>query len=243
MLVRDRPAGGIAVYMTRRSAASAFMPDAYVFPGGAADPGDGAPEILARLHPDARAADAGRRPAALVEPRLVVTALRELFEEAGILFAAAPDGSPKALPSEVLAAERAALLRGGRSLPELLAANDAFLDGRELVYYSNWITPAVEPRRFDAHFFVAREPEGQTAAADAIEVHDGLWVAPQEALERGRNNELTLVFPTIKHLERLAEASSVDGLLRAARSRVVRPVEPEALPGGVFTIPPEREPW
>jgi 8-oxo-dGTP pyrophosphatase MutT (NUDIX family) len=233
MLVRERAAGGIAVYMTRRGASSPFMPDAYVFPGGAADAADRSPEMLARLHPC---------PARL-EPALAVTALRELFEEAGILLAAAPGGAAQALPSDALAFWRAALLRGERSFLEILQAGGSFLDGRELVYYSNWITPAVEARRFDAHFFIAREPEGQTAAADAIEVHDGVWIAPEEALERGRRGELSLVFPTIKHLERLAEAASVDALLSAARSRIVRPIRPDAHPGGRFSIPAEQEPW
>jgi 8-oxo-dGTP pyrophosphatase MutT (NUDIX family) len=233
MLVRDRPAGGIAVYMTRRGASSPFMPDACVFPGGAAEANDGNAELLARLHPCASP----------VEPDLAVAALRELFEEAGILLAATAGGAPRALPRESLAAWRAGLLGGERSLLEILEAGEAYLDGRELVYYSNWITPAVEPRRFDAHFFIAREPAGQTAAADAIEVHDGLWIAPEEALERGRRGELSLVFPTVKHLERLAGAASVDALLRSARARNVRPVLPDALPGGGFSIPPEQEPW
>jgi 8-oxo-dGTP pyrophosphatase MutT (NUDIX family) len=233
MLVRDRPGGGIAVYMTRRGASSPFMPDAYVFPGGATEGSDGAPELLARFHPCASP----------VEPDLAVAALRELFEEAGILLAAAPCGASRPFPRESLAAWRAGLLAGERSLLEILEASDAYLDGRELVYYSNWITPAVEPRRFDAHFFIAREPAGQTAAADAIEVHDGVWIAPEEALERGRSGGLSLVFPTIKHLERLAGASSVDALLHSARARTVRPVLPDALPGGIFSIPPEQEPW
>ncbi len=233
MLVRDRPDGGIAVYMTRRGASSPFMPDAYVFPGGAAEGADRAPEMLARLHAGAPGA----------APGLAVTALRELFEEAGILLACAPDGEARGLPAESLAAWRAGLLTGERSLLSILEASDAYLDGRELVYYSNWITPAVEPRRFDAHFFIARAPLGQTAAADAIEVHDGVWIAPDEALERGRSGELSLVFPTIKHLERLAEAASVDALLRVARARAVRPIQPDALPGGIFVIPPDQEPW
>lgn len=233
MLVRDRTVGGIAVYMTRRGASSPFMPDAYVFPGGAADASDRAPGMLARTHP----CGCG------VETTLAVTALRELFEEAGILLAAAPSGASRALPDQTLASWRAQLLRGERSLLDFLEAGDAYLDGRELIYYSNWITPAVEPRRFDAHFFIARNPEGQTAAADTIEVHDGVWIAPEEALERGRSGDLSLVFPTIKHLERLAEASSVDALLQSARSRVVRPVMPDAHPGGIFTIPPDQEPW
>jgi 8-oxo-dGTP pyrophosphatase MutT (NUDIX family) len=233
MLVRDRPAGGIAVYMTRRGASSPFMPDAYVFPGGAVDASDTAPEMLARLHPCA----------SRVDPGLAVAALRELFEEAGILLAAAPGGAAHAFHHEALAAERAALLRGERTLLDLLRAGEAFLDARELVHYSNWITPPVESRRFDAHFFIARSPEGQTAAADAIEVHDGAWIAPQEALERGRSGELTLVFPTIKHLERLAAASSVDALLDAARTRTVRPIQPDARPDGTFEIPPDLEPW
>ena len=115
----------------------------------------------------------------------------------------------------------------GISLPE-----DA-----ELVRYSRWITPAQVTVRFDTHFFVARAPEGAEARVDGSECVGARWLRPQEALDAGARDELMLVFPTIKHLEQLAEHGSVDEALAAARERKVMPVEPKVLvEGGVARV-------
>jgi recombination protein RecT len=214
MVLRPDPAG-IAVYMIRRNSRSRFMPDAYVFPGGAVDPGDGEPPHS-----------------------FAVAALRELFEEAGILIACDARGARAKLDAGAQAELRS---RGaaGEPLVELLRADGLVLDTRALVYYSNWITPASEPIRFDAHFFVARAPDGQAGAADATEVHDGIWVVPSDALARAERNELTIRFPTQKHLERLARFAQVDAFIEHALLRNVAPVYPYddgtesfGLPGG-----------
>jgi 8-oxo-dGTP pyrophosphatase MutT (NUDIX family) len=201
MVLRPDPAG-MAVYMTRRSSRSRFMPDAYVFPGGAVDPADGEP-------PQAFA----------------VAALRELFEEAGILIASDATGSPAALDAAQLAALRARCAEGA-PLAELLGAHALTLDTSALTYYSNWITPASEPIRFDAHFFVARAPEGQAGLADATEVHDGRWFVPRRALASAERKELTIRFPTQKHLERLARFEELEAFMAHARARNVLPIEP-----------------
>jgi len=185
MVLRPDPAG-MAVYMTRRSSRSRFMPDAYVFPGGAVDPADGEP-------PQA----------------YVVAALRELFEEAGILIACDAAGAPADLDAERRVSLRAQC-KEGAGLAELLAASQLRLDTSALTYYSNWITPASEPIRFDAHFFVARAPAGQAGLADSS----------------AARNELTIRFPTQKHLERLARFGDVEAFMAHARARTVIPVEP-----------------
>jgi 8-oxo-dGTP pyrophosphatase MutT (NUDIX family) len=222
MLLRPDPAG-FAVYMLRRSARSRFVPDAYVFPGGAVDAAD-----------RALAASAGVRgwagPAA---PELAVAALREMFEEAGILLAVARDGAASRIDAPTLAALRTEL-NGGASLAAILDRHGLALDAGALTYYSNWVTPVTEPIRFDAHFFIARAPEDQIAAADAVEVHDGVWIAPAEALARADRGEMTIIFPTRKHLERLAAQPDIEAMLAHARARFVKPIMPVERERGVF---------
>ena len=109
--------------------------------------------------------------------------------------------------------------------------------GGELARYSRWITPAQVKVRFDTHFFVARAPEGAEAAVDGSECVDARWIRPADALRAGQADELLLVFPTIKHLEQLAEHASVEDAMSDARGRKVLPVEPKVLmDGGVANV-------
>jgi 8-oxo-dGTP pyrophosphatase MutT (NUDIX family) len=107
----------------------------------------------------------------------------------------------------------------------------------ELVRFSRWITPAEVKVRFDTHFFVARAPEGAVVEVDGGECVDSTWVTPAGALTKGQANELMLVFPTIKHLEQLADLGSVDEAMESARSRKVQPVQPRVVAeGGVARV-------
>ena len=214
MLLRP-DTSGFNVYMTRRSSRSRFMPDAYVFPGGAVDPGDGESAVLERLHgaPSQVAAD------------VVVAALRELLEEAGVLLACDATGTTVPIEAAVLATLRAELA-AGNAFARLLKRYGLYLDANALAYYSNWITPAGEPIRFDTHFFVALAPPHQVAAADAVEVHDGVWLTPGDALARGERKEMTIRFPTRMHLERLAAFGTVEAAFAHARERRIRPILP-----------------
>ena len=111
------------------------------------------------------------------------------------------------------------------------------LDPGTLVAFSRWITPRQVKVRFDTHFFVAPTPDGAEPACDGEECVDLRWIGPAAALEAGQKEELFLVFPTIKHLEKLAEFESVDELLEHARARKVQPVEPRVLvDGGVAQV-------
>jgi 8-oxo-dGTP pyrophosphatase MutT (NUDIX family) len=232
MLVRPDSAHGICVYMTRRSARSRFVPDAYVFPGGAVDPEDREVAGAGAIHGTAGA----------IAPELAAAALRELFEEAGILFARDATGALAATEPDMLRALREERAAGTR-FDALLARHGFVPDASALFYYSNWITPVTEPRRFDTHFFIARAPEGQIAAADAVEVHDGTWIAPVDALARGDRGEMTIIFPTRKHLERLAAFDDVDALLEHARARSVAPVMPIERPDGTFAFAVDNDTW
>ncbi len=230
MLLRSGP-GGPEVYLTRRAARSRFMPDAFVFPGGAVDAAD---------RDDARALLAvqdgsGPRDADVAALTLRITAIRELFEEAGILLARDAAGAAVMLEAQRLASLRREAMQRG-ALGPLLAEGSLRPDVAALAYYSNWITPASEPIRFDAHFFVARIPAGQTAVADAVEVHDGVWLAPAGALAASDRGELAIRFPTRKHLERLAGFDDLDALFAHAGARSVAPVLPVIREGGSFAF-------
>jgi 8-oxo-dGTP pyrophosphatase MutT (NUDIX family) len=102
----------------------------------------------------------------------------------------------------------------------------------ELVPFSRWITPAQVKIRFDTWFYLAALPEGAEPRVDGSEVVDSRWYAPRAALDAGRQGELLLVFPTIKHLEQLSDFASADELLRYARSREIQPVEPRVVLSG-----------
>ncbi|MBD5603826.1 MAG: NUDIX domain-containing protein [Candidatus Eremiobacteraeota bacterium] len=232
MLVRADAAEGVAVYMTRRSTRSPFVPDAYVFPGGAVDPEDR--EIAARgdLHGSA----------GVVAPEIAAAAIRELFEEAGILFVRERAGGAAVTGAALLAELRRERVAGAR-FDELLARHGLVPDASALLYYSNWITPVTEPRRFDTHFFVARAPVDQIAAADAVEVHDGTWIAPAEAMTRADRGEMTIIFPTYRHLERLSRFNDVDALLAHARARSIAAVMPIERPDGTFAFAVDDDSW
>lgn len=98
---------------------------------------------------------------------------------------------------------------------------------QDLVPWALWITPAFEPRRFAAHFFLARMPAGQTAAHDARETTDELWITPREAALRQSRGELKLPPPTLHNLEEMSDFDSIDALFAAARTRVVAPILPK----------------
>ncbi|HTW86348.1 MAG TPA: hypothetical protein VMD91_19915 [Candidatus Sulfotelmatobacter sp.] len=217
---------GPSVFMVRRHGKATFLPDRYVFPGGAVDPGDRA---LAASGLDGSAGQ--------VDPAYVVTAARETFEEVGLLFADRP------VAAEPLVAARRALLAGELDFAAVLTRLGVKLDAALLRYFSRWITPKDElaPRRFDARFFVARMPEGQTAEADAAEVYDGAWYRPQDALDAHARGEIDLIFPTIKHLERIAPYRSVDELLAFAEVKTVTAIMPAVGADREFTIPRELE--
>jgi recombination protein RecT len=234
----------LEVYLARRSSNAAFAPDAFVFPGGTVEKQDSADLVRARtlgIEParvsrEFRAAIPSELPSdePTVDPAdaatLFITALRELFEEAGVLFARTSSGRPiAAQPSEWdrVGAERVALRGGLVSFGDFLAAHDWYADACALALFSHWITPPSEPRRYNTHFFFGIAPTDQAALADASETHDGIWIAPKAALERRRAASLHLVYPTIKHLERLQDYDSVEDVLQFARRKQVLTIVPK----------------
>ncbi len=208
------------VFMVRRHEKSGFMGGAYVFPGGKLDDADRALDPSTRTGLDA---DGAR--AALGEPDiadralgLYVAAVRETFEEAGVLLADVAD-------TAALAGARARLL-GGEPFETLVRALGARLRLDRLVPWTRWITPAVEPRRYDTRFFLTVAPDDQEPAHDERETTEAAWLAPDEALDRERRGEISLPPPTMRSLEMLAAFDSIDAALADARSRPPPVIEP-----------------
>jgi 8-oxo-dGTP pyrophosphatase MutT (NUDIX family) len=242
MLLRSSPTG-LEVYMLRRQASMAFAPGAYVFPGGSVDARD-ADEEVAWAGPDA--ADWGRifaAPPALARA-LVCAAVRETFEESGVLLAGESADSVVAdTTSDDWEADRQALLDRSVSLAELLTRRDLVLRSDLLRPWSRWITPVVEPRRFDTRFFAAALPTGQRTRDVGGEAAAVSWVRPPDALAAGRQGEIRLFPPTFVSLSELADCGDLETAL--AGPRHVAPITPEVhlREGAVWlTVPGLTEP-
>ena len=240
-LLRRSPHGP-EVYLLRRVRGMAFAGGMHVFPGGSVDEAD------AQEHAIADAAWAGPSPAwwaaqlDCTEPlarALVCAAVRETFEESGVLLAGTPgrEGQPTELLADVSTAEweaeRVALEAREQSLSELLARRGLVLRGDLLRPLAHWITPEVEPKRFDTRFFLAELPAGQVCREVGGEADQRVWVRPADALAQG----LRMMPPTVAVLEDLARFDDVDTAL--AEQRALSPVLPrlvldEAGEGGLL---------
>ncbi len=224
MLLRSKD-DGLEVYMLRRQASMAFAPGAYVFPGGSVDARD-ADEQVAWAGPDA--AEWGRifdAPPSLARA-LVCAAVRETFEESGVLLAGESADSVVAdTTSDAFEADRHALLDRSVSLAELLARRNLVLRADLLRPWSRWITPVIEPRRFDTRFFAAALPAGQRTRDVGGEASEVAWVAPEKALQAGERGEIRLFPPTAVTLSELAACGDLETALTGPRE--VAPIIPE----------------
>ena len=221
MLLRPGRAG-MEVYMLRRQSSMAFAPGAQVFPGGSVDARD-ADEEVAWAGPDAgqwgRVFDA---PPGLGRA-LVCAAVRETFEESGVLLAGESASSVVAdTTSADWERDRHALLDRSLSLAELLARRGLVLRSDLLRPWSRWITPVVEQRRFDARFFAAALPGGQRTRDVGGEAAAAAWIEPAAAIEAGRRGEIELWPPTAITLAELAACGDLATALSAARPVTTR---------------------
>jgi 8-oxo-dGTP pyrophosphatase MutT (NUDIX family) len=216
MLVRDGDAG-LEVFMLRRTLNAVFVGGFYVFPGGAVDDADRDPDVAEHSVglSDAAASELLDVPTGGLA--YWVAAVRECFEEAGVLFAGTPDGEiidfHDAATAERFEAHRHAIYRGDLRLIGLCALEGLRLALGGIYYVSHWITPVGEPRRFDTRFFLARAPQRQEPLHDDRETIASLWTRPAAALDAYRAGELQLIMPTIKHLEYLAAFDTTEGAL------------------------------
>jgi len=216
---------GLEVYMLRRKSSMAFAPGAFVFPGGSVDPRD-ADEGVGWAGP--AAAEWGRifdAPAELARA-LVCAAVRETFEESGVLLAGPSAATVVAdTRGDDWEADRHALLNRSLSLAELLRRRRLVLRADLLRPWSRWITPVVEERRYDARFFAAALPPGQRTRDVGGEAAQVAWIRPADAIAAGRRKEIVLWLPTVATLGELAECASVAAALAAPRQ--VTPLLPE----------------
>ena len=201
-LLRDGAAGP-EVMMLQRTKDAVFLGGAYVFPGGALDQTDADPRILRRV---IGGPDDDSLP-------YYVAAIRECFEEAGILLACDEDGRQV----DTARAERMMPFRN-ESFVRMLEAEDLYLPAGELAFIGHWVTAPGRARRFDTRFFVAAAPPGQQGAHDANETVHDIWITPREALERAQHGEIELVFATKHTLNEFKNFSSVEAAMRHARA-------------------------
>jgi 8-oxo-dGTP pyrophosphatase MutT (NUDIX family) len=232
------PGTGVEAFLLRRTAELEFAPGACVFPGGSVDERDADRSIgWAGPAPEDFAAQLDVPPERA--RALVCAAIRETFEESGVLLAV-PAGDGAGLvsaglvrDSAALAADRHALLTGATTFGEVLGRQGLMLRADLLTPWARWITPEVSPRRFDTWFFAAALPAGQTATAapeghvDPGESESGTWLRPGAALEAAEAGEITLLPPTAVTLRELAAHQDVDGIL--ARRMTIAPRLPRVV--------------
>lgn len=207
--------------MVRRHQGMAFMGGAYVFPGGRVDDGDTADDTWCEATDLAASRFPDLAPAAAVAHH--VAAIRELFEEAGVLLARDKNGRMVSLADagdhERFAKYRKELHAGHRTLRDVVEGEHLRLALDALMPWAHWVTPPVEPRRFDTRFFVTSAPENQSPAHDETETTAGLWIAAAAALARATADEIVLPPPTWATLRELEPFGSVDDVLTAAAWR------------------------
>ena len=233
VLMRDTD-HGLEVLLLRRVRSSGFVPGAWVFPGGRVDAGDGSQKVLERtlgLTVEAAAARLDLQDARTPAAAYYVAAFREAFEETGILVGRSERGERTATahaePGVLDARER--LLAGTCSFADALEKLGAFLDSTAMEYIAHWITPTVEPRRYDTRFFAAAVDESAVPAIHEKEMTAALWIAPSEALARSEARSLAMVFPTLKTLEALSGFDSTAAVLQDFRSRTIPSILPRLI--------------
>jgi 8-oxo-dGTP pyrophosphatase MutT (NUDIX family) len=249
-IVLVRPGDGAPeVLLLRRNRTVGFVPGAYVFPGGRVDDEDMASVSLDRISglSVARAAERlGLEPEDVTGLGYYVAALREAFEETGIMVARTSSGALAPDIGEHPEMERALtdLHAGSRGFAELLADLDLVLDGHAVEYIAHWITPEAEPRRYDTRFFAAAVAPKAQARPDGSEITEAVWLTAAAALERNRNGGLPMVFPTIKTLQSFLPFADVESLFESFAGRAIPAITPRLVrtPTGVgIEVPDDPE--
>jgi 8-oxo-dGTP pyrophosphatase MutT (NUDIX family) len=218
MLIRDALKGGLEVVMLRRTLGAVFGPGFYVFPGGRVDDLDEAPDAADHCVglTDTAASQVLGLPAGGLA--FWIAAIRECFEEAGVLLATSGDG-PVRFDDPSVAARfsgyRQRVHRGELSIAEFCRGENLELRTDSIHYLSHWITPIGEPRRFDTRFFLAASPVGQEPLHDDAETIESVWLAPSVALVRQASGEMEMMPPTVASLRFLDRFTDVPSAIAA----------------------------
>lgn len=232
LLVRDAPR--LEVMMVERHHQIDFASGALVFPGGKTAPGDDPSLWEGRLE-----GGAGSDPAIAA---LMIAAIREAFEESGLLLAR-PRGARASGPLAhadgfaITLERRAAIAAGQADFREAIERDDLVLALDQLAHYAHWVTPKGMPKRFDTRFFIAAAPPGQVAESDGREAVDACWIAPADALAAAASGARKVIFPTRMNLQMLAASDTAADAIAAARARPHVRVEPQIVDrAGVQTL-------
>jgi 8-oxo-dGTP pyrophosphatase MutT (NUDIX family) len=217
----DRPGGGIEVLLLQRHARSAFLPSVHVFPGGVVEEADFAPEMGALC--EGISFDQAHRIIRDVSPPekslgFFVAAIREAFEESGILLAHGQRPIDERQVTRLVGC-RAKVHANPSIFVSRLGDEGLRLATDRLFYFARWITPEALPIRFDARFFVAAAPLGQEASPDRKETVEARWIHPQEALIEHQKGRLKLAPPTFHSLRELAEFRTADEAIASAHGK------------------------
>lgn len=244
ILVREARNDSWEIFLARRHHRQSFMAGAFVFPGGQLEDTDCDSELAALTRPKTNinygdllqdkdiAADRARG--------FFIAAIRETFEEVGILFGGNDNGNFISLSKretfQRFTQYRQALNNSQIKLKEIARRENVFFFTDCLIPYAHWITPEIEKMRFSARFFLARLPEGQVPVIDASELTESLWASPKKALEMYHAGKIFLMPPTLKTIEEISLHSSISELFAAAAKRAIYPILPQ-LADGALVLP------
>lgn len=231
LLLRDDPV--FEVLMVKRHHQIDFASGALVFPGGKSHAGD---------HDPAWAEQALGWDQFDAEQRgLRIAAIREVFEEAGILLGRRADGGTIGAECATLETRRR-VDAGELAFIDVVRDLGVVIDLAALTVFARWITPPLTPKRFDTWFYVVAAPDDQLAACDGRETVDAEWIAPAEVLRLAETGERKVIFPTRMNVRLLAEAQSAEDCVARARGRRLVTVEPQIRDrpdGKVLVLPPD----
>ncbi|MBN1473012.1 MAG: hypothetical protein JW914_00210 [Syntrophaceae bacterium] len=244
ILVRHSESAGWKIFLARRHHKQSFMAGAYVFPGGQVENYDNSPELgsYIKKSPDFN-------PARILQENelpdqealgFFVAAIRETFEEIGILLGGSASGDFVSFHNKDVRARytehRRRLYASEITLGDIAREEGIVFFPEVLVPYAHWITPEFEKMRFDTRFFLAKLPPEQRPVADATELTESLWVTPQKALEMHFQKEIVLMPPTLKTIEELCAFKSIDELFAATANKEIYPILPQLC--GKFVLLP-----
>jgi len=235
VLLRDRPAGGVECLLMRRHLKSKFAAGDFVFPGGKIDAGDN-PDDAAQWCRGLEVKAAAQKLALEDAPKTAlgywIGAIRETFEEAGLLLAVDAAGKDVDVTPARFADHRKACHRDNSAFWAMVRGENLRLATDRLVYFAHWITPEEQPLRFDTRFFAAPAPAGQEASGDDFEMTDLKWLTPQEAVAAQQRGEISLRNPTVKNLMLFDGAADTVHALDRLKDRAVTTIRPRVIMDG-----------
>jgi 8-oxo-dGTP pyrophosphatase MutT (NUDIX family) len=233
ILLKNREPGGFDVFLLRRHEKSSFMGGNFVYPGGRVDLDDGSLEICS-LSKGMTFEKSQKIFGGTFSPEESfahwVAAIRELFEEAGVLLAYDQKGRLFQLRNrderERFLLYRKSLQEGKMNICKIAQKEDLLFALDQLYYYAHWITPEAQSQRFDTRFFLTRYPSGQEASHDQKETTAGIWITPKKALEENLKGDVILSPPTLKTLEELSRFKSINEVFDSQKKKDIQPILP-----------------